>query len=112
MGLAAKELACTGAANEFSIFDHCAAARENGFWRASRSNALKHRIIHSHVVRFRADDILFVRIKNHEVGVRAHGNGAFARVESEKFRGRGRDKLDEAVGREAFAVNTAGVNET
>src|SRR5690348_18507367 len=111
MDLAAQELARTGAANEFPIFNHAAAARENGFWRALRSNALKHGIIHSHVVCFRADHILFVRIKNHEVGVRTHGNGSFAWVESEKFRGRGGDKLDEAVGGEALAVNAARVNE-
>lgn len=111
MGLAPQELARPGAANEFSIFDHGASPRENGFWRAFRSNALKHGIIHSHVVRFRTDDIFFVRIKNHEVGVRAHGNRSFAGVESEEFRGRGRDKLDEAVGGEALPMHAARVNE-
>src|SRR5690349_6876011 len=111
MDLAAQELARTGAANEFSIFNHASAARENGFWRAFRSNALEHGIIHSHVVCFRADHILFVRIKNHEIGVRANGNSSFAWVESEEFRGRGRDKLNETVGGEALAVDAARVNE-
>ena len=88
MGLAAKELAGAGAANEFSGVDDGTAAREDGFGRSFDLNALKHGIIHSHMVGFRADNLFLVRIKNHEVGVRSYRDGAFARIKTEEFRGR------------------------
>ena len=38
-----------------------------------------------------------IGIEDYQIGVGADGDGAFARVEAEKFCGRGGDELDEAI---------------
>lgn len=111
MGLAAKELACAGASYKFSCVDYGAPPREDCFWRSLDVNSLEHRIVHTHVVGFCADDLLFIGVENYEVGVRAYGDGSFAGIEAEKFCGGGGNELDETVGRETLAVDAAGVDE-
>jgi len=111
VGLAADELAGAGAADEFSGVVHGFAARKNSFRRAGGVNALEHRVVNAHVMRFRADDFLAVRVKDHEVSIRADGDCPLPRVQSKKFCERGGNKLDEAVGRKAFSVDAAGVNQ-
>src|SRR4029077_15841275 len=71
-------------------------------------NALKHRIIHAHVVRFRAYSLLLLGIENDNVGVRADRDSSFAGIQTEKFRWSCRNDFDEAVRRETFAVHAAG----
>src|SRR6266446_4198636 len=110
VGLAAKELAGAGAADEFAGFDDGTTAGEDGFGGALDFDALEHGIVHAHVVSFRADDFFVIGIEDDQVSVGADGDGAFARVEAEKFSGRGGDKLDKAIRRKMFAVDSAGID--
>src|SRR5271155_2759059 len=111
MCLATKKLACAWAADKLSCVNYSAPARKDGLRRAFDLNALKHRIIHAHVVRLCADHLLFVRVKNHEVGVRSNRNGSFARIETKEFCGRGGDQFDEAIGGESLSMDSACVDE-
>src|SRR6266581_5785833 len=108
VGLAAEELAGAGAADEFAGVNDGAAAGEDGFGRAFDADALEHGIVHAHVMGFGADDFLVIGIEDDQVGVRANGDGAFARVQAKEFCGRSGDELDEAIRRKMFAVNSAG----
>ena len=110
VGLAAKELAGAGAADEFAEFDDGAAAGEDGLRCAFDLDALEHGIVDAHVVGFGADDFFVIGIEDHQVGVGAHGDGAFARIEAEEFCGCGGNKLDEAIRREMLAVDAARVD--
>src|SRR5881296_3680035 len=67
VGLAAEELAGTGAADEFAGV----AAGEDGLGGAFDLDAFKHGIVHAHVVGFGADDFFVVGIEDHHVGVGA-----------------------------------------
>jgi len=110
--LAAEELAGAGAADEFADFDDGAAPGENGFGGAFDFDALEHGIVDAHVVSLRANDFFMVWIEDHQVGIGADGDGAFARIEAKEFCGGGGDELDEAVRRKMFAVDSTGVHET
>src|SRR5437870_2274294 len=111
IGLAAEELAGACSADEFSGVNNGAAAAEDGFGRALDLDAFEHGIVHAHVMRFRTDEFFVVGIEEHEVGVRAHGDSALARVEAKQFCGRGGDELDKAIRREVLAVDAAGVDQ-
>src|SRR5215472_8549938 len=80
--LAAEELAGARAADEFSVVDDSTATGKNGFWRAFDLDALEHGIVHAHVMRLGADNFLVIRIEEHEVRIRADGDGTFARVKA------------------------------
>src|SRR6266478_6161512 len=112
VGLAAKELAGAGAVDEFAGVDDGAATGENGFGRAFDADALEHGIVHAHVVGLGADDVFVIGIEDHQVGVRADGDGAFARIEAEQFCGRGGNELDKTIRGKMFAVNSAGIHKT
>src|ERR1700694_1001540 len=111
IGLAAEKLAGARAADEFAGVDYSAAAGEDGFGYAFDLHALEHGIVHAHVMGLGGDDFFVVGIKDYEVGVGAYGDGAFARVETEEFCRRSRDKLDKTVRGEALAVDTTGVDQ-
>src|SRR5580700_7623151 len=81
--LAAEELARAGAADEFSRVNHGAPAGKNFSRRSFDLNPLEHRIVHTHVVGFCADDLFFVGIKNYQVRVGANRNGSFTRIKTE-----------------------------
>ena len=97
VGLAAEELAGTGAADEFAAIDDGAATGKNSFWRAFDADTFKHGIVHAHVMRFGADDFFVVGIEDHQVGVGADGDGAFARVKPKQFRRCSRDELHKTI---------------
>src|SRR5258708_31593812 len=97
VSLAAEELAGAGAADEFGSVDDGAAAGENGLGSALDADALEHGIVHAHVVGLGADDFFVIGIEDHQVGVGADGDGAFARVKPEEFCGRGCDELDKTI---------------
>src|SRR5437763_9504349 len=84
IGLAAEELAGAGAADEFSRVDDGAAAGENGLGRALNLDALEHRVIHAHVMRFGADDFFLIGIEEDKIGIRADGDRSFARSEERR----------------------------
>ena len=111
VGLAAEELAGAGAAGELIFVDDGAAAGENCSGGALDLDAFEHRVVDAHVMRFDADCFAMIRIEDHDVGVGADSDRAFAREEAEKFCGRCGDDFDEAIGREAFAVNAASVDQ-
>ena len=111
VGLAAEELAGAGAAGEFAGVDDYAAAGQDCFGGAFDGDAFEHGIVDAHVVGFGADDFFVIGVEDNQVGVGAHGDGAFAGVEAEKFCGGGGDELDEAIWGKVFAMNAAGVDE-
>src|SRR5207248_3108838 len=78
------DLPTAGAADKFSGVDDRAAARENRLGRAFDLNALEHGVVHAHVMRFGADNFFVVGIEQDQVGVRADGDGPFARVEAKE----------------------------
>lgn len=64
------------------------------------------------MVGFCADKLFFVGVKDHQVGVRAHGDGSFPRVEAEEFPGGRRNQFHKAVRGEAPAVDATGRDKT
>ena len=95
--LAAEKLASAGAAYEFAGIDDRASAGEDRAGSALDPDAFEHGIVDAHVVRFRADGLFPIGIKDDEIGVRSYCNRAFARIQPKKFcRGCG-DKLHEAI---------------
>ena len=110
--MAAEELAGAGVADEFTGVNDGTAAREDGFGRALDADALEHGIVHAHVVGFGADDFFVIGIEDHQVGIGADGDRAFARIEAEEFCGRGCNKLDKAIRRKMLAVDATGINKT
>src|SRR5258707_834055 len=111
VGLAAEELAGAGAANEFAGVDDRLAAGENGFWYAGNLDSFEHRVVHTHVMRCGADDLLFAGVEDDDVSVGAYRDSSLAWEEAEKFCGRCRDYLHETVCGEAFAVDATGVDQ-
>jgi hypothetical protein len=111
VGLAAEELAAAGTAYELTGVDDWFSAGENCLGNAFDLNAFEHGIVDAHVVRLGTDHLLFVGIENDQVGVGTYGNRAFAGEQAEEFSGCGGDDFDEAIWRETFAVDAAGVDE-
>ena len=111
VGLAAEELAGAGAAGELIFVDDGAAAGKDSFCGALDLDAFEHGIVDAHVMCLRADDFFVIGIEEHDVGVGADGDRAFAREEAEEFCWGCGDDFDEAIGREAFAMDAAGVDE-
>jgi hypothetical protein len=111
VALAFEELAGAWAAGELVFVDDGAATREDGFRCALNLDAFEHRVVDTHVMRFDADCFAMFRIEDHDVGVGTDGDCAFPREQAEKFCGRSGDDFDESIGREAFAVDAAGVDE-
>src|SRR5438046_7915617 len=62
------------------------------------------------MMRFGADDFFMIGIEEDQVGVRADGDGAFARVKAKKFCGRGGDELNKTIWRKMLAVDAASVD--
>jgi hypothetical protein len=50
---------------------------------ACHLDALEHRVIHAHVMRFRADRVLPRGVEDDKISVAANGNRSFARIETE-----------------------------
>src|SRR5262245_42729776 len=76
--------------------DHRAAAHDHVRAALDRA-ALVARVIDGHVVGFRRDRVLPVRVVDHDVGVRPDRDGALPRVHPEQLRWRGRRDLDPAL---------------
>src|SRR6266705_5368214 len=111
ISLPPKEFTGARPARKFSVIDDYAAARKNGSGDALHMNSLEHGVVHAHVMRLRADHLFSVRVENHKVGIRAHRNRSFARVQPEKFRGSRGDELHETIRRKLSAVHAARVNQ-
>src|SRR5438046_4738237 len=62
------------------------------------------------MMRFGADDFFMIGIEEDQVGVRADGDGALARVKAKKFCGRGGDELNKTIWRKMLAVDAASVD--
>src|SRR5579864_7248102 len=108
---AAQELPLSGAAQEPVFVDDHLAAGKNRVWHSSDLNSLKHRIIHTHVMRLGTDGVLALGIKNHQVGVAADGDGSLARIQTEQFCWGGGDEFNETVHAETAAADAARVNQ-
>ena len=80
VGLAAEELAGTGAADEFSGVDNGAATGKDGSRCALGVDSFKPGIVDAHVMRFYANCFFVIGIEDDQVGVRAHCDRAFARI--------------------------------
>src|SRR5271154_4204941 len=96
-GCALQVLAAAGLAEEFSVVDDHFASRHYGARVAFDSEALEHRVIDAHVVRFGADGVFGFGIPEHNVGVAAGRERSLARVHSEDASWRGGDQFDETV---------------
>ena len=104
-------MAGPGAADELSGIDYRLATRQNRFRYAGDLDTLEHRIVDTHVMCFYADHVVRVWIEDDDVSIRPYRDGAFAREQAEKSCGRGGDDFDEAIDREALAVDAAGVDQ-
>src|SRR5438477_13193939 len=94
---AAKELAGTLDAVEFSIPHQDVAALHHDLRQALYRHALVATVVHVHVVGLRRERQLHRRIDDHDIGVASRGDGAFAWHGAELLRWRRRHRLDEAI---------------
>src|SRR5258705_7915282 len=105
-----NEFSATWPSQEFIALDEDATARKHHIRHARDLDTLKHGIIHSHVMCFRADGVLAIGIENYKVGVTARGNRALSRIEAKKLRRGGGDQFYNAIDAESSLANSTGVD--
>ena len=94
---ALQEMAATAVADKRAIAHlHLAAHRDDG-GAAIDLHAFEAVVVVVDVLRFGGDDAAVVGIVDHEIGIAAHGDGAFAREETEELRGARAGGVDEAM---------------
>src|SRR5437763_6749027 len=84
-----------------SVVDDQLAAREDALRHAARRHPLVAGIVNIHVMSFRTDCPLLLRIEDDDVGVAADGDGPLLREKSEDLRRVGRGDLHDALERAA-----------
>src|SRR6266704_1562315 len=94
---AAKELAGTLDALEFSLPHQDVAALHHDLRQALYRHALVATVVHVHVVGLRRERPLHPWVEDHDIGVAPRCDRALAREEAEHLRGCRRHQLDEAV---------------
>src|SRR6202034_400855 len=110
--LPSDKLSAARFADKFSVFDNRTPARKHAFRQPLHFDSLEHRVIDLHMMRRCADHLFGIRIEHDEIGIRADGDRALARIESEKLRRSGGDKLHETIRRKSSGVHSAAVNQT
>src|SRR5260370_30233733 len=100
--------ACTS--QELVCFHYYPAARQHGVGHSCDLNSLEHRIVDAHVVSLRADRVLAVWIKDHQIRVTANCDRALARIETKEFRRRRGNEFHKAVHTEPPSGNAAGID--
>src|SRR5438093_5587288 len=71
-----NELAVSGLPFEFPMLHDNVSARQHRLDYATNPPAFIRTVIYTHVVGFRADGLLSVRIEDHDVRIRPNGDGA------------------------------------
>src|SRR2546430_17716540 len=104
---AAKELAGTLDALEFTLSHQDVAALHHDLRQALYRHALVATVVHVHVVGLRGYRPLHPRIEDHDIGVASRGDRALAREEAEHLRRCRRHQLDEAIERDAPRIHAA-----
>src|SRR5215831_4859761 len=97
---AAEKLALAGLAEELTVLDDDAAAREDMRRRADHLAALERRVVDAHVEGLLREDVALLRIPDDDIGIGADGERALARIEAEDLGRRRRRDLDEAIERD------------
>src|SRR5580698_8494157 len=111
VALPLDELAAARPADELPVLYDRQPARQYRLRQPLHANALKHRVVHAHMMRRRTDHLLGVRVKEHQIGIRANGNRSLTREEPKELRRGRRHQLHEAIRRKSSAVHSARVNE-
>src|SRR5436305_2384621 len=88
-------------ARELAVADDHGPAAEHDVGSPSNLATLVAGVVDVHVVGLRADRPRGVRVVDHDVGIRADGDGALRRIHPEELRGRRRDDLDPALLRDS-----------
>src|SRR6059058_966971 len=104
---AAKELAGTLDALEFSVPNQDVAALHHDLRQALDRHALVATVVHVHVVGLRRERPLHPWVEDHEIGVAPRRDRALAGEETEHLGGRRRHQLDEAVERDPPRIHAA-----
>src|SRR5258707_12920884 len=76
---ALDKLSRPGAPGELVSLHHNPPTRQHYIRHAGYFNSLKHRVIHPHMVRFRADGVLAIGIEDDDIRITANGNRALTR---------------------------------
>src|SRR5260221_4138580 len=74
-------------------------------------HSLKTTVVVVHMLRLRGNRAAIARIIDHEVGIAAHCNGAFAREKSKQFRGTHAGAIDEAFKVQPPTLNALSVKQ-
>src|SRR5258708_39214389 len=105
-----QELSRTRASQKLiRLHDH-AAARQHYVGHSRNLNSFEHRIVDAHVVSLRADGVLAVRIKDHEIRVTADRDRALARIQAKEFCGSSGNQFHKTVHAESSPGNAAGID--
>src|SRR5829696_9025351 len=94
---AAEEFTVARLTNILAVFDNDSPARNDGLHHAFHLHPFIGAVINVHVVSRGRYGLFFIRIEDDYIGIRADGDCAFAREQSEYFCRRCRSQLDEAV---------------
>src|SRR5580692_9351260 len=106
-----KKISGARASQKFVAFHDHASTRQYVIWHPCNLNALKHRIVDTHMVSLRADGVLTIRIEDHQIRVAAHGDRALARIQTEKLCRSGRNHFHKTIHAESSPGDTARINE-
>src|SRR5207302_10491074 len=97
IGCASQKFSLARAPQKLISFYNHPAARKNYIRHARDLDALKHGVIHAHVVRLGADGVFALGVEYHQVGVTAGGDRPLARVQYKEFGWRRRNQLYKSV---------------
>ena len=106
-GATFNKLPLPGTSEKLIAFDQNSSAGEHDVRHSSHLDAFEHGIVHAHVMGLGADSVFALWIEDHQVGVTANRDSAFARIQAEQLGGRGGNQFDEAVHAEASLRDAA-----
>lgn len=107
--MALEELAAVGVADELGVVNLNFTANGDDRGTTFDGEALETVVVVVGVLGFDADSATVVGIEDDQVGVAADGDGAFAREETEEFRGARAGAIDEAIEINAAAGDAMGI---
>src|SRR5713101_3197755 len=106
-----EKLSLSGPSQEFVAFHHNSPTGKYDVGHTRDLDALKHGVIHSHVVSRGADGVLAVRIKNHQVGIAAGSDRALAWIQTKELGRGGGNQLHKAIHAEVALGYAARIHE-
>ena len=96
---------------EYFVFHDNVATREHGLSDTAYFAALVRTIVDAHVMGFRADRLLTVRIEDHDVGIGADRDRAFSRKHSKDLGSSRGCQFDESIQADSILNDTSIVDE-